>query len=104
MGSKNKIFSKFTTQKISQLARLKIDAKEIDYFTNQFNETLEMMKILDKIDTQKIPPTSHVVDVGGVFREDKVDKSRCLSKDEVFKNTKNKFGDYFIVKGILDEE
>ena len=56
--------------KVAALAKLSITEEEIEEFTRQFNEILEYFNKLNELDTTNVEPTSHVLDLKNVFRED----------------------------------
>jgi len=63
---------------IAMLSRLELDDKERDIYQDQLSRILEYVEKLSEIDTREIEPTSHVIELSNVFREDEVTKS--LSK------------------------
>ncbi len=86
------------------LARLNIEKSEERYLTKQFNETLKIINLLNKLDTKKLPTTYHVTGLENIFREDKVEPKRVLSQKQALQNAKRVYKGYFVVKGILDEK
>ncbi len=65
-------------KKIAQLANLSVSDAEISDLEKKLSETLNYIKILSKINTQKITSTSQVGNIFNHFREDKIDKDRLL--------------------------
>lgn len=102
--SKAKIFDKQFIKKIAALSKLDLNDHEVEYYASQFNKTLETISDLKKVDTEGIPEAYNVTGLKNIFREDEVDTSRILDKDEVFKNAKKTHNGYFVVKGILNEK
>lgn len=84
MKDEDKVITKKEVEHIAWLARIKLTKKEKEKFTNQFNDILEFFKQIDKVDTEKVQPTFHVIDLVNVFREDKVEES--LSLEEILQN------------------
>lgn len=70
---------------IADLARIQLTEDERRSFTEQFNIILKYFEIIKDVDTEAVPPTSHVIDVTNVFREDEVRPS--LTLEDVVKNT-----------------
>lgn len=64
---------------VAKLARLGITPAEKEMFGRQLSAILEYAEILNKLDIDKVPPTSHAIPMKNVLREDKVVS---------FKNTK----------------
>ena len=60
---------------VSRLARLNLREEEVEKFTGQLGAILEHVSKLNEVDTEGVPPTSHVLDLVNVFREDAVTES-----------------------------
>lgn len=103
MKNKKEI-SKDTVKRMEELSHLSIDEKEKDYFTRQFNETLDVINDLNKVDTEEIMVTNQVTGLVNVFRDDLIDKDRILSQKDALLNSKNTHGGYFVVKAVLNEK
>lgn len=86
---------------LAKLANLHLTEEEIKKYQQQLGETLDYIKNLEELSTEKVEPTSQVTDLENVFFEDGVDNLRGLSQEEVLKNTKNKKNSLFVVKRIL---
>ena len=83
---------KNTIKKIAELARLELNEKEIEEFTTDFENILAHFSEIDAL----VKETKEVYgnDMKNKFREDK--PTACLTKKEIFQNTKNKEGDFFV--------
>jgi len=97
-------FTSESTAKIADLAKLKVEKKEENYLAKQFNQTLEVIDGLNKLNTQNIPETSQVTGLKNVFREDVVDKKRSLTQKEALSNSKKVHNGFFVVKAVFDSE
>ncbi len=73
---------------IAWLARIELTEEEKKLFTEQFNTILDYFEIIRELDTEDVPPTSHVVDLTNAFREDEVRPS--LVAREALKNAPKK--------------
>ncbi len=62
--------SKAEVEKVANLSRLYFDEKEIESFTNKFNDILLFIEQLNELDTAEVSPTFHAIDTCNVFRED----------------------------------
>ncbi len=82
-----------TVKKVSEVARLNLDEKEVKKFTKDLEGILEAFSELKKVDTDNVEPTFQPVDVKNVLREDKIEDG--LSQKEALSNTKNKEDGYF---------
>ena len=62
----------FDIKKIALLARLKLTEEEQIRLGRQFEGILQHIDQLNKLDTENVEPTSHVLPLQNVFREDEV--------------------------------
>ena len=65
---------------VAKLARLYLTDKEKEQFTEQLNEILQYFAKLNELDTEQIEPTSHVLPISNVMREDEARPSWPLEK------------------------
>ncbi len=73
---------------VAWLAHIELCEKEKSLFTQQFNEILSYFKKIDKVDTENVQPTYHVLDLRNIYREDEA--TPALSKKEALKNAAKK--------------
>ncbi|MDI6892823.1 MAG: Asp-tRNA(Asn)/Glu-tRNA(Gln) amidotransferase subunit GatC [Actinomycetota bacterium] len=76
--------TKKDVEHVAWLARLALTDEEKDMFTRQLSQILEHAGKIAELDTSKILPTSHVLPVKNVFREDET--RPCLSREEALSN------------------
>ena len=86
---------------IARLARLGLDEAEITRMSEQLSNLLEHFEVLQKVDTEGVPPTAQSVELKSVMRDDAVAPS--LSPDEVLSNAPRRDADCFRVKAVLEE-
>jgi aspartyl-tRNA(Asn)/glutamyl-tRNA(Gln) amidotransferase subunit C len=86
-------------EKVAVLAKLKFGEQELDEFTRQFNQILDYINTLNELDTSKVEPTTHVLDLENVFREDVVKPS--LPREELLKNAPAQDGEFFKVPKVI---
>ena len=84
---------------IAKLAKLEFTEDEKVKFTEQFNEILSFMEKLNELDTSKVEPLSHVIELQNVFRDDVVKPS--LSTEEALKNAPAKTEQFFKVPKVI---
>jgi len=84
---------------VARLARLSLTESEKERFRKDLAEILAYVGKLNQIDTELIPPTSHVLSVQNVFRDDEVLPS--LPKDVVLANAPQKKDGLFKVPKII---
>ena len=89
---KNKI-SREEVEHVAWLAHVEVTEEEKEVFTEQFNRILDFFKKIDEIDTKRVSPTYHVLDLVNVQRADEVRES--LPKDEPLKNAPKKEERFF---------
>ena len=76
--------------------------KELDSFTGQLDRILEYVDKLGKLDVSGLEPTSHVLEMKNVYREDVVKKS--LDASDAIKNAPAQENNLFKVPKIIDIE
>ncbi len=94
---------KITTKEVeyvAKLARLKLTEQEKELFTQQLDSILDYMGKLSELDTEKVPPTFHVLPLKNVMREDEV-KDSHLQK-EMMSNAPERDDNFFSVPKIID--
>jgi len=72
--------SRQDVEHVAMLARLEITEAEKEMFTKQLNVILEYVDQLNELDTTGVPPTSHVIPMQNVLREDAVRPSLPQAK------------------------
>lgn len=85
---------------IARLARLRLTEEEKERYSVQLGKMLEYVRQLNELDLKNVPPTSHVVPLKNVFREDVVRES--LPQEEALRNAPQKEKEYFKVPKVLD--
>ncbi len=66
--------------KVAELARLNLKPEEKQKLEKDLGAILDYVKKLDKLDTFKVEPTSHVLNIENVFRVDEVKPSDAAPK------------------------
>ena len=69
---------------VAWLARLELSEEEKERFTRQLGQVLEHAEKIRSLPTGDVEPTSHVVPLKNVMREDRV--RPCLSQAEALSN------------------
>jgi aspartyl-tRNA(Asn)/glutamyl-tRNA(Gln) amidotransferase subunit C len=86
---------------VARLARLELTAEEKERMRAQIDSILSYIDKLNELDTSAVEPTSHVLPMTNVFREDEVMPS--LSQEEVLANAPDRHEFFFRVPRILEE-
>lgn len=87
-------------KKIASLARLKMDSKEAATYGEQLSNILDYIGKLNEIDTSDVEPTSNVVGLTNVTREDKEVPS--LSQSDALKNAPDPSNGFYRVPKIIE--
>lgn len=82
-----------TVKKVSGLARLNLTDDETKKFTKQLQNVLDAFKSLNEVDTEKVEPAFHPLEIKNIFREDNLEPS--LTNEEALANTMHKEGKHF---------
>lgn len=85
---------------VAKLARLAIGEEEKALFARQLSSILTYVQTLNCLDTSSVEPTSHVIPIQNVFREDEVRPS--LSREQAFANAPDTDGGCFRVPKIIE--
>jgi len=97
----NTTLSKDEIIHLGKLASMSLTDEEIKRFQKQLAETLDYVKNLQELNTDKVKPTDHTVESKNVFFEDGEKNTRNLTQEEALQNAKNKKNNYFIVKRLI---
>lgn len=87
---------------LAKLARLSVTPEELDTFAGQLDVILTSVARISAVAAADIPPTSHVVPVTNVLREDVV--APCLTPQEALSSAPAAELARFRVPRILAEE
>ena len=85
---------------VAALARLELAPGEEGPLTGQLNAILEYMGQLGEVDTTGVEPTSHVLPLTNVMRDDVV--RECLSNAEALSNAPAADQGHFAVPKIIE--
>ncbi|MDO8682180.1 MAG: Asp-tRNA(Asn)/Glu-tRNA(Gln) amidotransferase subunit GatC [Armatimonadota bacterium] len=94
------ILSREQVEQVAFLARLELTGEEKDKLTGHLNQILEHFHKLQELDTDDVEPTSHVIPVENVFREDKARPS--LPVEEALANAPEQQDNCFAVPRIVE--
>ena len=87
---------------IAKLAKLEFTDAEKEKFTHQLNQILEYVEQMNKLDTSRVEPLSHVIELSNVFRADAVKQG--VSTEEALKNAPSKTEEFFKVPKVINEK
>lgn len=85
---------------VANLSRLTFTESEKEIFRGQMDAILSYIDKLGELDTTGVEPTSHVLPITNVMREDEVKPS--LSPDEALANAPERSGSFYRVPKIIE--
>ena len=85
---------------VSHLARLELDADELEMMTKQLSAILDYVNQLQQVNTDGVEPLAHPLPIHNVFRED--ESLASLPVDAALANAPDRRGDFYGVPAVLD--
>jgi len=92
--------NKDTIKQVAHLARLEMEPAQLEKLSGQLNDILGFIDKLNKLDISNISPTSHILPINNVLREDTPKES--LPLDKVLSNAPKKKGNFFSVPKVIE--
>ncbi len=92
--------TKKDVEHIALLSRLKFTEEEKETFVKQLSDILTHVEKLNEVDTKAIEPTSHVIKMQNVMRDDAVTGS--LPVEKVLSNAPDRTEEFFRVPKIIE--
>lgn len=86
-------------RKIAKLARLRLTAAEVELYRGQLTNILDAMTELGALDTKDVPPTTSVLGVCDVTREDA--PRTFEGRERLLENAPDRDGPYFKVRKVI---
>lgn len=91
---------KIPVEHIARLARLSLSEQEKKTFSDQLGSILGYVQKLNELDTTGVEPTSHVLDIRNIMREDTPAPS--LPADSALLNAPDRSGNFYRVPKIIE--
>ncbi|MBP3965468.1 MULTISPECIES: Asp-tRNA(Asn)/Glu-tRNA(Gln) amidotransferase subunit GatC [Paenibacillus] len=85
---------------VANLARLELSEQEKEQFTGQLNAILKYAEKLDELQTDGVEPTSHVLPVHNVMRDDVIRES--VTNETALRNAPDDEDGQFKVPAVLE--
>ncbi|OGS24817.1 MAG: asparaginyl/glutamyl-tRNA amidotransferase subunit C [Elusimicrobia bacterium RIFOXYB2_FULL_48_7] len=85
---------------VANLARLELSEQEKEKFARQLENILDYIGKLNEVNTDKVPPTSNVIDLKNVWRED--DVAHFDGNCDIVANAPEQEAGLFRVKKIIE--
>lgn len=87
-------------RKIAKLARLKLTDDEVKLYQGQLLKILDSMTELGALDTKSVPPTTSVLGLSNVMREDT--PRPFADVEALLANAPEREGPYFKVRKVIE--
>ena len=85
---------------LAHLARVQLSPEEIQRFAGQLDEILAYVEKLKSAKTEGVAPTSHVLSLKNVYRDDRVEPS--LPSEKALGNAPDREGPFFRVPPVIE--
>ncbi len=85
---------------VAKLARLALREEEIDMFARQLSDILTYVEKLSELNTNDVEPTSHILPVKNVLREDEI--GEALEREKVLGNAPDRTKEFFRVPKVIE--
>ena len=86
---------------IADLCALKLNEEEIEKLGSMLSETIDYIKILDELDTQKVSETYQVTGMTNIFQRDSEDNT-TLTKEQALANAKEVIRGMMATKAVFE--
>ncbi len=93
-------FNEELINRVSRLARLELTDDEKREFTSQLSEILNYVEKIKELDTERVKPADHIIDMSNVFRRDTAHES--LNRDKIEAIAPEFKDGYFVVPRIIE--
>jgi aspartyl-tRNA(Asn)/glutamyl-tRNA(Gln) amidotransferase subunit C len=92
--------SKQEVEHVAKLARLELSEQEKEKLTDQLSNILTYVETLNSLDTKGVEPTSHVLDLKNVMRDDVAEPG--LTQEQALANAPDKAAGHYKVPKIIE--
>lgn len=91
-----------TIRHLAELARIALGEEEIQRLAGELSAIVDAVEAVQRVASDDVPPTSHPIPLGNVFREDVVGDT--LTTEEALRGAPDHDGSRFRVTAILGDE
>ena len=92
--------TKETVEYAAHLARIDLKSKELEKLSQQLQGIIDFIDKLKKLNLENIAPTSHILPMKNVLREDSLKES--LPSDKALANAPQPEGNFFGVPKVIE--
>jgi len=89
-----------TVAKIAKLARIRIEAEQMEPLAAELSNILGWIEQLNELDTEGVAPMTSVVEIEAPLREDEVNDGDC--RDQVLANAPDVAEGFFLVPKVVE--
>ena len=100
MDPKDKIIAPKDVEYIAHLARIQLESEEVSQLTKNLGDILHYITKLSSLDISKVEPTSHVLPLKNVYRDDIVKPS--LPQKEALAIAPEQHNGFFKVPKVIE--
>ena len=93
--------SRADVEKTSLLARLRLSDAELEKMTVQLGQVVDYFRQLDEVDTSRVEPLAHALELFNVFADDQPHAS--LPREQALANAPKQDGECYRVPAVLGE-
>ena len=93
---------KINIDQIAELARLNLKPHERAKLSKDLEEIVAYVDQLQELNTEAVPPTSHVLPIENVFRADRVASSDM--REDLLRHAPKREGNFFKVPKVISHE
>jgi aspartyl-tRNA(Asn)/glutamyl-tRNA(Gln) amidotransferase subunit C len=87
-------------QHVAMLFRMALSEEEIARFQQQLSQIIDYFQVLQQVDTEGVPPTSHTLTLENVMRDDEPRPS--YPPADILANAPLSEGGFFRVRAVLE--
>ncbi|HKZ71694.1 MAG TPA: Asp-tRNA(Asn)/Glu-tRNA(Gln) amidotransferase subunit GatC [Nitrospirota bacterium] len=92
--------TKKEVEHVAKLARLALKDEEAEQLTRQLSDILTYVEKLNELDTKDVEPTSHILPVRNVLRDDEVRGS--IDRGKALVNAPDRTEEFFRVPKVIE--
>jgi len=92
--------TRLEVEHVAKLARLELSDQEKEKLTDQLSNILTYVEKLNELDTKNVAPTSHVLDITNIMRDDAPGQS--LPQERALANAPEKAAGHYKVPRIIE--
>lgn len=95
------MIDKNEVKKIAALARIGLDDKEIEKFSQDLSSILDWVEQLKEVDVSSVEPTAHITGMKNIDRVDEAEEFGSLGREAILRNAPEVKDGSIKVKSIL---